>query len=74
VVRVRWELAFVNSPTRLNFNLKLKGVARASYENSLKNRHRLEMEKINKCLVSQKVMFAVNVIRIKSVKWLGALS
>lgn len=24
------------------------GVARASYENSLKNRHRLEMEKINK--------------------------
>jgi hypothetical protein len=70
VVRVRWELAFVNSPTRL----KLRGVARASYENSLKNRHRLEMEKINNCLVSQKVMFAVNVIRIKSVKWLGALS
>lgn len=70
MVRLRWELAFVNSPTRL----KLRGVARASYENSLKNRHRLEMEKINNCLVSQKVMFAVNVIRIKSVKWLGALS
>jgi len=44
VVQLRWELAFVNSPTRL----KLVEVWHASYENSLKNRHRLEMEKINK--------------------------
>lgn len=70
MVQLWWELAFVNSPTRL----KLRGVARASYENSLKNRHRLKMEKINSCLVSLKVMFAVIVIRIKSLKWLGALS
>lgn len=56
MVQIRWELAFVNSPTRL----KLRGVARASYENSLKNRHRFKMEKINNCLVSLKVMFAVN--------------
>lgn len=70
MVQLRWELALVNSPTRL----KLKGVERASYENSLKNRHRLEMEKINNCLVSLKVMLAVIIIRIKSLKWLGALS